>query len=296
MEIILNSPRFDYLTLSWPNTSGRGLELAQKLSALFSDQKESPYIYDKRKLNIKRAQYEGAIFSENIMVGQENIIGEEVGFFGSAEQGALGKWWLLQTESKSHQFWEIMSQHFLERPRFTRIDTQVTIDHPMLRFAPLADWPTASKWQVGESIYFNKRTNPRFYRIYFKQHDEGPCIRFEIELKDRGTDGYREIMLTHPNPAHYIFASEYDNMVSRIHPELAKIADEHIKPLLAEGVYTPVRRKQTDHINWLTNQVRPALLKYIKQDDLRLPTLALAYEIIEMHERMLKRVGPQQEE
>lgn len=287
MELILNSPLLDYLRLSWQNTE-KGLDVAENF--WLNLKLPNDYLYtvsnDLSAGIRKKMQYEGATIYQAHSLNGVSWLGEPVGFYGTAEQNGQ-KWYLLQTESHTDKFWVHSRDLFQSYPRLTRIDVQVTLDGgiPLRQFV---NHHSVSGFIQDETLYINQRTNPRFYRIYHKPYDGGIATRFEIELKGAAAMAYKQEMFNSDNPALAVYSAEFDNMVSRLPPELAQIALERIKPILIESGTNEVRRKTTDHLSWIQKQVRPALLKYVRLDDLRNIVVDLAYEILETVDKIEK--------
>lgn len=282
MFIDLYNPKLDYITLSWPDTA-LGKDIAELFHLSLSAPGLIPYCYNNNEQARKSGYYLGKRFYEEHMNNFYQSIGDAAGFFGRNERKGSPLWYLVRSESHANDFFLRCREIFKGYPKITRVDVQVTIDKVM----PLAQFTgheNSTGWRKNETLYLNNRDNPRFYRIYHKPVDDGMTMRFEMELKGVASQQYKTVLFEHDDPANYIYSAEFENMLSRLPLPLADMANQHIRPILNGGTKEYVRRKKTDRLKWITEQVRPALLKAVCQDDLRQAVLSLAYDIININE------------
>lgn len=132
------------------------------------------------------------------------------------------------------------------------------------------------------TIYIGTRQGTqRFYRLYVKETDEGPFLRFEAEFKDKsGLAGraYREIN------------KEPEKMVTYLAGELATLPDHQLidpfKRHLAgiPGDIMKLERRRADPhktLRWLKKQVMPAFKRLLGHDHTRVYALGMLNDLMD---------------
>lgn len=255
MNIVINSPACDYLTLTTPDTG-----VAHKLEITFRLlQGRSP-----AKIG-KRMQYEGRII--------EGL------FLGRAIQGGDTGYMLQSSGYQAHRVMQtLQADKQADRPRASRLDLQITVERvrddtglSLYKEAILASIASTTKGRMpalsmfdklgqwGETIYIGSRASERYIRIYDKVYDDRQGIRFEAEYKGSIADSVFKGMLARDSYAGDVMTSELAKLAGiPLFDRMREIVngDDGFRPTV-----TTVPTSDDSRLEWIENTVWPAIRK-----------------------------------
>lgn len=194
--------------------------------------------------------------------------------WGQREDGAI----VMTSGGLAHKAWNSLVP---QAERITRIDLAVTIEiskpdpevaHMCYRWicentdiSPNVKYTFITSLRSGDTLYCGRRTSPMFGRLYDKGAEQGDMPlgklwRYEVEIKKPQATPRALALLDASYPEDAIKSYVYEWFEAR-----------QVPPLFNKGVnYAPVEveARVTDDdrtIQWLSSQVRPAIIRLAKK-------------------------------